>query len=307
MLAKSRHLGGLLKQMRKEGGLTQAALARQAGVGLSAVRAVEKSQGRISTLSAMLQALDAELRGRQLAGGPVGPALAAARKRRRTSRRELARSLGVSRNTLTSIEAGRGLVSVLEAYAIAVGAGLHVAKVNEPRTFFNHAGNSSSYQAWQTPADLGAALSEAVGGFDIDPCAATRDPRKARVKAKILLTEADDGISVHWGANKKVYVNPPYNRALATWVRKCHLEAQLGTIVVALIPARTDSRYWHDYVAGHADVFMLKGRLKFGDGGNSAPFPSAVIAWGICPDLIRKLGTALKGAWHIPPARNIRL
>lgn len=86
MLARSSHLGGLLRQARKAERLTQAALAKKAGVGLSAVRAVEQSQGRVSTLNAILSALAVELRGRQLASGPIGHALIAARKRRRTSR-----------------------------------------------------------------------------------------------------------------------------------------------------------------------------------------------------------------------------
>src|SRR4051794_6398314 len=182
MVGKLGHLGGLIRNARKAVNITQLALARQSGVGLSAVRAVEKSRGRVSTLVGVLKALDIEIRGRQLAAGPLGPALAAARNRRQTSRRELARSLGVSRNTLASIEAGGGLVRVLQAYAVAVGAGLYVARTHEPRAFFNHAGNSSSYQGWQTPADLADLLTSAVDGFDIDPCAATHDRRRARVK-----------------------------------------------------------------------------------------------------------------------------
>jgi hypothetical protein len=135
----------------------------------------------------------------------------------------------------------------------------------------------------------------------MDPCAATADRRRARIKAKILLTEADDGLSVPWTG--KVFVNPPYGRGIAEWIRKCYQEAQRGCVVIGPIPARPDSNYWHHYVAGHADVFMLRGRLKFGDGANSAPFPSCVVVWGANRDLIARLARALPDAWHVPRQR----
>lgn len=140
-----------------------------------------------------------------------------------------------------------------------------------------------------------------VGGFDLDPCAASNsgkrpDRRRARAKAKILLTEADDGLSFPWRG--KVFVNPPYVRGIARWVCKCHDEAQRGCVVVALIPARPDTNYWHRFVAGQADVFMLRGRLKFGDGKDAAPFPSLVI-WNADQGLLARLSSALPDAWLI--------
>jgi transcriptional regulator with XRE-family HTH domain len=294
-------LGALVWQARKAARKTQAALAHESKLCISAIRAVEGSRGRVVTLRAILSSLGVELRSRELAGGPLGPALTATRKRRKTSRRELAHSLGVSCKAILSVERGVGLVRVLESYAAAVGASLFIAKIDDPRTFFNHAGTASNFNGWQTPADLGQLLTDAVDGFDLDPCAATIDRRKARVPARLLWKEGEtDGLSTHWGAGKKVYVNPPYNRALRRWVAKCHEEFKRGSIVVALIPARTDSRYFHDYIAGQADVFMLKGRLSFGASDAQAPFGSAIILWGGGPKLIERLSEALKGAWHIP-------
>ena len=150
-------------------GLTQAELASGAGIGLSAVRAVERGHGRVSSLTAILNTLGLELRGRQLSAGPIGPAMVLARQRRKISRRKLSKALGVSRNTLVAVEAGSGLVGTLEAYAGAVAAGLYLAKLGEARPFFVHSGNSSGHHGWETPADLGALLSEAVGGFSFGP------------------------------------------------------------------------------------------------------------------------------------------
>jgi transcriptional regulator with XRE-family HTH domain len=302
-MAYQGQLGRVFRDSRKSTGLTQAKLAEQAGIGLSAVQAVERGRGRISSLNAILKRLGVELRGRQLAAGPVGPALVLARKRRKVSRRKLAKALGVSRNTLVAVEIGGGLVGTLEAYASAIGAGLYLARPEEARPFLTHAGNSTGNNGWTSPVWLANALSEAVGGFDLDPCAATTDRRRARVKAKILLTEADDGLSVNWrGTSRgtsKVFVNPPYGRGIARWVLKCLHEAQRGCTVVALMPARPDTNYWHRFIAGHADVFMLRGRLKFGDGKNSAPFASCVVIWGGDDALLARLSLALPDAWLI--------
>jgi phage N-6-adenine-methyltransferase len=156
---------------------------------------------------------------------------------------------------------------------------------------------------WETPADLGAALSLAVGGFDLDPCAPSRDVRRARVKARLLLTVEDDGLAVPWRG--QVFVNPPYGRVLPRWVHKCAAEsASARAVVVALLPARPDTRWWHEHVAGTADVFMLRGRLRFGDGEQAAPFPSAVVTWGAKQELLARLAFTLPDAWHVPRRHN---
>ena len=108
------NLGRLFRGARKTAGLTQAELAEQAHIGISAVQAVEQGRGRVSSLNAILKTLGLETRGRQLSAGPIGPALVLARKRRKMSRRRLAKALGVSRNTLVAVEQGGGLTSTLE-------------------------------------------------------------------------------------------------------------------------------------------------------------------------------------------------
>src|SRR6516164_4257779 len=99
-------LGGLIRSARKAADFTQAKLAKKAKIGLSALQAVERGKGRVSSLTATLKALKLELRGRQLTAGPVGPALALARKRRKVSRRHLAKALRVSVDALVSTEGG---------------------------------------------------------------------------------------------------------------------------------------------------------------------------------------------------------
>jgi hypothetical protein len=79
-----------------------------------------------------------------------------------------------------------------------------------------------------------------------------------------------------WGT-ETVFMNPPYSEC-EDWMRKAYGAAQEGATVVCLVPARTDTEWWHRY-AMKGEVRLLKGRLKFGDAVNSAPFPSAVIVF----------------------------
>jgi site-specific DNA-methyltransferase (adenine-specific) len=100
---------------------------------------------------------------------------------------------------------------------------------------------------------------------------------------KRFFTPDDDGLAQCWDG-ERVFMNPPYGRHIGKWVQKA---ATAEALVVCLLPARTDTRWWHDFVA-RPGVFVvfLKGRLRFGDGPNSAPFPSALVifAGGVLRD-----------------------
>ena len=97
-----------------------------------------------------------------------------------------------------------------------------------------------------------------------------------------------------------VFVNPPYGRTLGLWVAKARREVEEGRArtVVALLPARPDTTYWHEHVAGRAVVYFLRGRLRFSDGEQGAPFPSALVVWGATPEIILALDQALPTAWR---------
>ena len=76
-----------------------------------------------------------------------------------------------------------------------------------------------------------------------------------------------------------MFCNPPYGREIGKWVKKAYEESLKGVTIVLLIPARTDTRYFHDYILGKAEIRFLRGRLKFGGCKNSAPFPSMVVVY----------------------------
>ena len=134
-------------------------------------------------------------------------------------------------------------------------------------------GFSSKAQTWSTPQDFFDRL-DAEFGFTLDPCASPED-----AKCDLYYTIEDDGLAQDWGG-EVVFMNPPYGRDIKTWIKKAYDESRKkDTSVVMLIPARTDTKYWHDYVMKADEVYFVKGRLKFGDSENSAPFPSAVIVF----------------------------
>jgi site-specific DNA-methyltransferase (adenine-specific) len=133
---------------------------------------------------------------------------------------------------------------------------------------------SSNTNEWATPQDFFDILDNEFR-FTLDPCATHKNH-----KCEKYYTIDDDGLAKSW-LGETVFMNPPYGRVIKHWVKKAHDEAkQNGATVVALIPARTDTRYWHEYIHNIADIRFLKGRLKFGDATTSAPFPSAVVVWG---------------------------
>ena len=86
-----------------------------------------------------------------------------------------------------------------------------------------------------------------------------------------------DGLSVPWHYGR-CWMNPPYGREITKWVKKAYEESQEGTLVVGLLPARTDTRWFHDYIYHKAEIRFLKGRLKFSN-NKPAPFPSMVVIW----------------------------
>lgn len=296
-------IGSSFRAMRLER-MTQLQLAKAAGIGVAAVHNLEQGRGTLTSLWAALGALGYEVRGRSLVAGPLGPSLTALRKRRGVSRRTLGCMLGVSRTTLAALEAdGPGRLETLEMYGAAVGAGLYLAPIGAMVGFFTAAGNSSTHHGWETPPELVAALESVFGRFDLDPCAASTHANKARVKARVRLNIHDNGLAIPWRG--RVFVNPPYGRGIGAWVAKCAEEGADNAVVVGLVPARTDTRWWHRYIAGAADVFMLRGRLRFGDGAMPAPFPSAVVVWGASETQVAQLGPALLGSWHVPAVKDI--
>ena len=130
---------------------------------------------------------------------------------------------------------------------------------------------SSRTDEWPTPDWLFEVL-DAEFRFTLDPCSSDANARCVR-----HFTRREDGLAQDW-TRDVVFMNPPYGREIGQWMRKAHESAQAGAIVVCLVPARTDTAWWHTY-AVHGEIRFLRGRLKFGDAAQGAPFPSAIVVF----------------------------
>ena len=132
---------------------------------------------------------------------------------------------------------------------------------------------SSNSNEWNTPDDLYNTLHNEFN-FTLDPCT-----NGMNNKCDKFYTEKENGLIQDWSKDI-VFMNPPYGRQISQWIEKAYNESLKGSKVVCLIPSRTDTKYWHDFIFNKAsEVRFIKGRLKFGNSKNSAPFPSAIIVY----------------------------
>ncbi len=124
---------------------------------------------------------------------------------------------------------------------------------------------------WPTPQSLFDAL-DAEFGFTLDVCA-----DESNHKCERYFDREKDGLSQDW-TGERCFMNPPYGRAIGLWVKKAADASEAGTLVVGIVPARTDTRWWADHVTRASEVRLVTGRVHFGDKG-PAPFGSAIVVW----------------------------
>lgn len=141
---------------------------------------------------------------------------------------------------------------------------------------------STGKDDWGTPQDLFDVLDKEFG-FTLDPCA-----DEINHKCDKYYTVEQDGLIQDW-SGETVFCNPPYSRKTKknagqiAWVKKCYEESERGGVVVMLIPARTDTIMFHDYILGKAEIRFIKGRVNFEINGEKskdpAPFPSMIVVY----------------------------
>lgn len=130
---------------------------------------------------------------------------------------------------------------------------------------------SSKSNEWETPQELFDELDKEFH-FDLDPCSTDEN-----AKCERHFTIKENGLYVNWGGSC-VFCNPPYGRQLSKWIKKAYEESQKpNTTVVMLIPARTDTKAFHEYIYHKAEIRFIKGRLRFSNATENAPFPSMVV------------------------------
>ena len=126
---------------------------------------------------------------------------------------------------------------------------------------------TSATDEWATPQDFFDELNKEFD-LQLDVCADLQN-----TKCMLYFDKRVDGLSKNWDGYR-CWMNPPYGREIGKWVKKA---SESKGLVVCLLPARTDTKWFHDYIYGKAEIRFVKGRLKFGGSKNSAPFPSMVV------------------------------
>lgn len=185
------------------------------------------------------------------------------------------------RRAKTIIEHGAPeLQQAVERGEIAVSAASEIARMPQDKQHERLVVHfSSSSDDHNTPGHVLDMVTTVMVEIDLDPCSNSKE--SPNVQAKYHYTKHDDGLSKKWFG--RVYMNPPYGDEISKWVGKLVDAFELGEVkeAIALIPSRTDTA-WFNQICGYTICFV-RGRLKFGDASNSAPFPSAVIYLGSRP------------------------
>lgn len=128
---------------------------------------------------------------------------------------------------------------------------------------------SSKTDLWSTPQHFFDSLNEEFH-FDTDVCAL---PENA--KCERFFSPEQDGLKQEWTG--VCWCNPPYGREIGKWVERAHLSSLSGATVVMLLPARTDTKWFHEYIYKKREIRFIRGRLKFGESKTCAPFPSMIV------------------------------
>lgn len=133
---------------------------------------------------------------------------------------------------------------------------------------------TSKTDLWSTPQDFFDRLNS-IYHFTLDVCALPENAKCAK-----YYTPTDDGLIQDW-SNEIVWCNPPYGRTIGLWIEKAYRESLNGSRIVMLLPARTDTRWFHDYLINKAQIVFIRGRLRFGNATSPAPFPSMLAIFNL--------------------------
>lgn len=284
-----------LRLARRSAGWSQGTLADRIGVDAQAIKRLEKGVGSVPTLLAAMKALDFRLTG--LGPGTALPEQLRDRRHKRSlSLDQLASRTKLARGTIVSLERGGGSVaSLLRLLAVLAP---NVRRRAPERAFWGQ-GDKDDRDSRFTPVDFMANIYAAFGEVDLEPCGHILSPVIAH--RRIVVSQGGDGLVDDW-SGRLVFLNPPYS-ALLTWLRRAHDQWHAGKVetVVCLVPVRTDSPTFHDTLSADADIFFLRGRVRFLNSqgkGQHTPFSLMVLALGATADQKEKYAELAPGFWQ---------
>jgi len=283
-----------LRAARKEKGWLQRTLAERSGESAQAIFRLERGIGSVSTLEAVMRALDFRLTGIG-PGKSLAEQLSTRRLKLSMTIEALAKRTGLSPTTIRSVELGGGSVASILKILNALAP---KAKRRAPERAYWGQGEKDDRDSRFTPPDFMESIYASFGKIDLDPCAYPSSPVTA--SQKYIFANGDDGLRDAW-SGEFVYVNPPFSDQL-NWLRRAHEQWRLGNVatIACLVPARTDSTWFHETLRADADIYFLQGRLRFLDlRGNTQPTPFSlmVVIFGATKEQKEKFAAAVSGFW----------
>lgn len=283
-----------LRRARRSAGWSQRTLATRIGVDAQTVKRLESGVGSVQTLVSAMAALDFALAGLG-PGKTLGDQLRGRRTRLGLSLSEAARRAGLARGTVMSLERGGGSVASLFHLLAAVAPAV---RRRAPERSYWGQGDKNDRDSRFTPPEFMAGIYEAFGAVDIDPCGHPLSPVVAH--RRILPSEGGDGLTEDW-SGRLAFVNPPFSELLR-WLRRAHEQWQRRNVetVVCLVPVRTDSAWFHDTLSAAADLYLLRGRVRFLDPrgkGQQTPFSLMLVALGATDEQKAHYADLVPGLW----------
>jgi len=283
-----------LREARRSSGWSQKTLAGRLDVDAQTIKRMEKGVGSLATLVAAMSALDFRLTG--LGSGKTLPEQLGARRRERSwSLEKTAMKTGLSRKTIASLERGNGsIASALRVLAVLSPN----ARRRAPERSYWGQGDKDDRDSRFTPPDFMDSIYAAFGAIDLDPCANLLSSVVAR--RRILLSEGGDGLVDEWSGDV-AFVNPPFS-ALLKWLRRAHEQWRASNVktVVCLVPVRTDSAWFHETLVADAEIYLLRGRVRFlnAEGkGQHTPFSLMILTLAASTAHKERLAGLISGRW----------
>lgn len=283
---------GELREARRSKGWSQKTLADKIGVDAQTIKRIERGQGSVATLITVMKALDFRLSG---LGNGKTLAKQLINERGERSRSALAKKAGISIATIDALERGEGTVASLIRLLAVLAPG--VRRRAPERTHWGQ-DKKDDRDSRFTPPNFLSNIYAAFGAIDLDPCGHALSPVVAN--RRILFAEGGDGLAEDWSGDL-AFVNPPYS-AMLRWLRRAHDQWKAGhaKTVLCLVPVRTDSSFFHDVLTKVADIYLLRGRVKFIDPRGKAqhtPFSLMLVMFGATPEQKRHYAELVPGSW----------
>lgn len=291
-----------LRAHREKKGLSRRELAAAIGTSNLAIKRLEAGQGSVGLLTRVMESVEFHLAG-VARGWSLYEQLLATRLRKKRSIADISRHTSLSRQAIVDVEAGRGSVRSILRLLEYVGPAARTRQPM-PRQSWAYDPKARGRDVRFTPPDLLRAVRVAFGDIDLDPCGHAASYVNARLT--IDWSKGGDGLTDEWSGSL-CFMNPPFS-AMLKWLRRAEDQWQRGNVdkVLALVPARLDSPWVHDHLADIADVWIIRGRMRFwSEQGqdNFAPFPVMAVFMGLSMEEISRFTSMVPGSWFAPRTR----